>query len=37
MRAKIVPDPATALFMAMIHAPIAAMIVVGHDIDGGDR
>ena len=31
----IVPDPATAFPVAMIRAPITAMIVGGHDIDGG--
>ena len=31
----IVPDPTTALFVGMIRAPITAMIVGGHDIDGG--
>ena len=31
----IVPDPATAFSVGMIHAPITAMIVGGHDIDGG--
>ena len=31
----IVPDPATAFPVAIIRAPIAAMFVGGHDIDGG--
>ena len=31
----IVPDPATAFPVAMIHAPIEAVIVGGHYIDGG--
>ena len=31
----IVPDPATAFPVAMMRAPITAMIVGGHDIDGG--
>ena len=31
----IVPDPTSAFPLAMIHAPIEAMIVGGHDIDGG--
>ena len=34
-RTMIVPDPATAFPVAMIRAPLTAMIVGGHDIDGG--
>ena len=33
-RTMIVPDPTTAFSVAMICAPITAMIVGGHDIDG---
>ena len=36
MRATIVPDPAAAIPVRMIHAPIATMVVGGHDIDRGD-
>ena len=32
----IVPDPTPTLPVCMIHAPIAAVVVGGHDIDGGD-
>ena len=35
MRVMIVPDPAFSV--GMVHAPIATLIVVGHDIDGGDE
>ena len=35
LSAMIVPDPTTAFSISMIHAPIAAMIVGGHDIDAG--
>ena len=33
----IVPDPTPTGLMRMIHAPIATMIVMGHDIGGGNR
>ena len=32
----IVPDSTPSFLMGMIHAPIATMIVVSHDIDGGN-
>ena len=32
----IVPDPTPTLPVGMINAPIAAVVVGGHDIDGGD-
>ena len=32
----IVPDPTSTFPVGMIHAPITALIVGGHDIDGGD-
>ena len=32
----IVPDPTTAFPVGMIHAPITALIIGGHDIDRGD-
>ena len=35
LSAMIVPDPTTTFSVGMIHAPITAMIVGGHDIDGG--
>ena len=33
----IVPDAAPTFLVGMIHAPIATMIVVSHDIDSGNR
>ena len=33
----IVPDAAPTFLVGMIHAPIATMIVVCHDIDSGNR
>ena len=33
----IVPDPTPSCPVGMIHAPIASMIVVSHDIGGGNR
>ena len=36
MRAMIVPDPTPTFPVGMIHAPITALFVGGHDIDGGD-
>ena len=32
----IVPDPTPTFPIGMIHAPIAALIMGGHDIDGGN-
>ena len=32
----IVPDSTPSFLVGMIHAPIATMIVVSHDIDGGN-